>query len=115
MAAQGCHRHQFSLKDLDMAVKVLIRRRIDNRHSSELHDFLSALEGWASKHSGYFYGENLQNPENPGEYLCIGTWQSSEAFNQWAHSLPCRQMEQKMAIQFGMQSESAIYIRHAHL
>ncbi len=97
-----------------MAVKVLIRRRIDNRYRSEFHDFLSAMEGWASKHSGYFYGENLQNPENPGEYLCIGTWQSIEAFKNWAHSSACRQMEQKMAVLFGMQSESAIYMRHSH-
>ena len=98
-----------------MAVKVLIRRRIDDRHTKELRDFLTALEGWATKHSGYFYGENLENPKTPGEYLCIGTWQSLEAFEQWAQSLPCRQMEQKMAIHFGMQSESTIYLRHSHL
>lgn len=97
-----------------MAVKVLIRRRIDNRHSAELRNFLSALEGWASKHSDYFYGEYLENQSNPGEYLCIGTWKSIEAFSQWACSSPCRQLEQKMAIRFGMQSENAIYIQHSH-
>ena len=97
-----------------MAVKVLIRRRIDNRHSFEFREFLAALEGWASKHTGYFYGENLENSKNPGEYLCIGTWQSIEAFKQWAHSSPCRHMEQKMAVHFGMQSERAIYIQHSH-
>jgi heme-degrading monooxygenase HmoA len=96
-----------------MAVKVLIRRRIEKRHLSQFRRFLMALEGWASKHSDFFYGENLENPKNPGEYLCISTWRSIEAFKQWSHNLTSRQMEQQMTICFGMQSEGAIYIQHS--
>ncbi len=96
-----------------MAIKVLIHRRVSDVHAGKMRSFLSALELWASKHTGYFYGENLENPEAPGEYLSIGTWQSIEAFDSYAQSTPARKLELQMTTVLGMRSESTIYVRQS--
>ena len=96
-----------------MAVKVFIRRKVNDEHAITIKQFLGALDQWASKHEGYFYGENLENPDQPGEYLSIGTWQSIEAFHSYAHSTPAQTLEDQMASRLGMCSERAIYIRQS--
>lgn len=97
-----------------MAVKVLIRRKVSDVHAIQMRNYLCALEQWASKHAGYFYGERLENPDEPGEVLSIGTWQSIEAFDSYAQSTTARNMEQQMATALGMCSESTIYVPQAH-
>ncbi len=94
-----------------MAVKVMIRRTVDGEFAEKLQHYLGALEQWASKHTGYFYGESLENPNQPGEYLSIGTWQSLEAFRSYAHSTTVQKLERQMVSAFGMSSESSIYVR----
>jgi len=97
-----------------MAVKVLIRRRADDRYATRIKALLCALESWACKQAGYFYGEHLEDLDRPGEYLCIGTWRSVKAFDEWARSAPSRQMERELISVCGMQSDSAVYIRNSH-
>lgn len=95
-----------------MAVKVMIRRRVDQQHAAEVKALLGLLEDWACKQTGYFYGEQFEDPECPGNYLCIGTWRSEQAFRQWLNSSPARQVERKMASSYGMQSDNAVYLDH---
>ncbi|MCP4011369.1 MAG: hypothetical protein GY726_17860 [Proteobacteria bacterium] len=96
-----------------MAIKVLIRRKVAGNYAFRMRQLLSALDNWASKHTGYFYSENLVSSDNPGEVLCIATWQSIDAFQVWAKSTPSQQLEKQMASSLGVLSENAIYAQHS--
>lgn len=93
-----------------MAVKVMIRRRVDDKHIGKIKELLDALEVWASKQTGYFYGERIEDPDRPGSYACVGTWRSEKAFRQWLHSSPTQQLERAMASSYGVQSDNVVYL-----
>ena len=91
-----------------MAVKVIIQRRFDDKYTGKIKELLDALEEWASKQTEYFYGERIEDPDCPGSYTCIGTWRSEQAFRQWLLSTPAQRLEQKMALSYGMRSDSVV-------
>lgn len=93
-----------------MAVKVMIRRRFDDKHAGKIKELLDALEQWASKQTEHFYGECIEDPDSPGNCTCIGTWRSEQAFRQWSRSTPAQRLERKMALSYGMQSDSIVYL-----
>ena len=93
-----------------MAVKVLIRRKVPDNLASRMRQLLSTLDNWASKHTGYYYSENLESHNNPGEFLCIATWQSVDAFHVWAKSTPSLQLERQMVSSLGAHSDNAVFI-----
>ena len=91
-----------------MAIKVTIRRKTDHRHADKIQALLCAFECWASKQTGYFYGENLEDTQRPGEYLFVSTWRSLEAFHQWHQSPTSRKLEQQMASTCGIETDSIV-------
>lgn len=93
-----------------MAVKVMIRRKVDDKYAGKVRELLDALEEWASKQTGYFYGEQIEDPDRPGNYMCVGTWRSEQAFRQWLSSTPVQQLERKMVSSYGMQRSGVVYL-----
>jgi heme-degrading monooxygenase HmoA len=67
-----------------MAVKIIIKRQMTEVMSTQLSPLLKKLRNLAMNQPGYITGETLKRVDPPGQNLVISTWESMEAWQQWA-------------------------------
>ena len=67
-----------------MAVKIIIKRQMTESMSAQLTPLLIKLRNLAMNQPGYVTGETLKRVDPPGQNLVISTWESMEAWQQWA-------------------------------
>ena len=79
-----------------MAVKVLIRRVIEEEALEKVLALLKALRMNAMNRSGYVTGETLVNHYDPSIIMIISTWQSISDWIQWEESDERAAMEKQL-------------------
>ncbi len=76
-----------------MAVKIFIKRKLNQSHVKELNALLTRLRSLTLNQPGYISGETLQRIDSPGESMVISTWRSVDDWNKWVNN------EKRTAIQ----------------
>jgi heme oxygenase (mycobilin-producing) len=67
----------------NMAIKVILYRRVPADRAAQLRPLLVRLRALAQAQRGYVSGETLMNSEDPEEYLVISTWETEDDWNAW--------------------------------
>ena len=66
-----------------MAVKVFIKRFVQENKSEQVFELLRRLRREAINQPGYISGETLVNHYNPQVMVVISIWQTIEDWNNW--------------------------------
>jgi heme-degrading monooxygenase HmoA len=98
-----------TLKENEMAVKILIKRKIPHEKAREMIPLFRQMRASASTQSGYITGETLRSLDNPEEFLVISTWQSSEDWNKWMKSEERNKVQRKIDVLLGGETRYEIY------
>ena len=69
-----------------MAVKVIIRRQIEEGHLEEAYKLLTRARYNASYQDGYISSETLTSIDNTNSVVVISTWESIENWEKWKNS-----------------------------
>jgi heme oxygenase (mycobilin-producing) len=67
----------------DMAIKVILYRRVPADRAAHLRPLLVRLRALAQAQRGYVSGETLMNSEDPEQYLVLSTWESEDDWDAW--------------------------------
>jgi heme-degrading monooxygenase HmoA len=81
---------------LNMAVKIIIRRRLSKDKGAQLLPLLLELRSKATTQPGYISGETLRNLDDPEDYVVISTWESVEHWNAWSTSQGRAEIDEKI-------------------
>jgi heme-degrading monooxygenase HmoA len=69
-----------------MAVKVLIKRKVADKHAPELEALLRKMRAMTLNQKGYISGETFTRLDEPGVSMVISTWQSIDDWRAWTLS-----------------------------
>jgi heme-degrading monooxygenase HmoA len=92
-----------------MAVKVFIKRKLQEKNTVELTLLLNKLRALALSQPGYVSGETLNRIDKKDECMVIGTWRSLEAWNRWANNPQRIEVQAEIDRLLGEETEYAIY------
>ncbi|MBW2031153.1 MAG: antibiotic biosynthesis monooxygenase [Deltaproteobacteria bacterium] len=92
-----------------MAVKVILKRKVPRGKEKDLLPLLLELRTQAMRQPGYISGETLRSVTSPEDLLVIGTWQTKEAWEQWASSKQRAEIQEKIDSLLGEKTEYSIY------
>jgi heme-degrading monooxygenase HmoA len=81
---------------MNMAVKIIIRRRLSKDKGAELLPLLLELRSKATSQPGYISGETLRNVDDPEDYVVISTWESVEHWKAWYASKERAEIQEKI-------------------
>jgi heme-degrading monooxygenase HmoA len=93
----------------EMAVKIIIRRKVPKGKESQLLPLLIELRSKATTEPGYISGETLRNVSDPQDYVVISTWQSAEAWKTWEGSKGRAQIQAKIDALLGEKTVYGVY------
>lgn len=92
-----------------MAVKVLIKRKIQEDKAREMIPLFREMRTQANKQPGYISGETLRSLSDPEEFLVISTWRSSKDWENWLKSSERNEVQQKIDQLLGGKTQFEIY------
>ncbi|UCG05513.1 MAG: antibiotic biosynthesis monooxygenase [Desulfobacterales bacterium] len=92
-----------------MAVKVLIKRKIQEDKAREMIPLFREMRTQANKQPGYISGETLRSLSDPEEFLVISTWQSSKDWENWLKSSERNDVQKKIDQLLGGKTQFEIY------
>jgi len=92
-----------------MAVKIIIKRRVPESLTTQLRPLLIKLRNLAMNQPGYITGETLKRIDRPGQNLVISTWNSMEAWRQWAVNSERESVQAQIDALLGQPTEYEIY------
>ena len=92
-----------------MAVKIIIKRRVPESMATQLRPLLIKLRNLAMNQPGYITGETLKRVDRPGQNLVISTWNSMEAWRQWAVNPEREAVQAQIDALLGQPTEYEIY------
>jgi heme-degrading monooxygenase HmoA len=95
---------------IDMAVKIIINRKVSREKEKKLRPLLIQLRALATAQPGYISGETLRNVDRPEEYLVISTWQSLDNWKTWASSKERSEIQEKIDALLGTKTEYNLYL-----
>jgi heme-degrading monooxygenase HmoA len=94
----------------EMAVKIIIKRRVSKDKEANLLPLLVQLRALATAQPGYISGETLRSMQHPEEYLVISTWQSTEDWDKWLSSAQRAEIQDKVDSLLGQETIYDIYL-----
>ena len=92
-----------------MAVKIIIKRQLTERMTAQLRPLLIKLRNLAMNQPGYVTGETLKRIDRPGQNLVISTWDSMEAWQQWAANTERVAVQAQIDVLLGAPTQYEIY------
>lgn len=92
-----------------MAVKVLIKRKIQEDKAREMIPLFREMRTQANKQPGYISGETLRSLSDPEEFLVISTWRSSKDWENWLKSSERNDVQKKIDQLLGGKTQFEIY------
>ena len=92
-----------------MTVKIIIKRQVQKIQSDQLTPFLKKLRNLAMNQPGYITGETLKRIDPPGQNLVISTWESMEAWQQWAANPERVAIQAQIDVLTGEPTEYEVY------
>ena len=93
----------------NVAVKVLIKRRVPEDKAKEVIPIFRELRRLAVEQSGYISGETMRRKDKPEEYLVISTWKTSEDWDTWVTTSERNALQGKLDALLGGETEYEIY------
>jgi heme-degrading monooxygenase HmoA len=97
-----------------MPVKVIIKRKWKIEQPEELLPLLTELRSRAQKQTGYISGETLRSLDDPGDFMVISEWETSEDWKKWSQSKERRDIQHKVDSLIGERSFYEIYETLSH-
>ena len=101
-------------KENDMPVKVIIKRKWKIEQPEELLPLLTELRSRAQKQAGYISGETLRSLDDPGDFMVISEWETSDDWKKWSQSKERRDIQHKVDSLIGERSFYEIYETLSH-
>ena len=92
-----------------MAVKVFIKRIVQEDNAKEIIHLFREIRSLATNHSGYISGETLRSMERPDLFLVISTWHSSEDWKKWMTSEDRQKIQDKIDALLGGETEYEMF------
>ena len=92
-----------------MAVKIIIKRRVQPDKETDLLPLLNKLRSSAMAESGYISGETMRSAEDPEEYLVISTWKSLNSWKTWESSTQRKEIQKEIDTLLKEETESSVY------
>ncbi len=92
-----------------MAVKILIKRTVSRDRAKELIPLFRQIRSHAIQQPGYISGETLKRLDQPGQFLIISTWQSSDDWEKWLNSKERNDLQDKIDGLLGGKTDYEIY------
>jgi heme-degrading monooxygenase HmoA len=77
--------------------------------ATQLRPLLIKLRNLAMNQPGYITGETLKRVDRPGQNLVISTWNSMEAWRQWAVNSERESVQTQIDALLGQPTEYEIY------
>ncbi|MEJ2457449.1 MAG: antibiotic biosynthesis monooxygenase [Novosphingobium sp.] len=96
-------------KEVDMAVKVIIKRHVPEGKSREMIPLFRKMRSLAMNQKGYIAGETLRNMNDPEDFIVISNWQSSEDWVKWLKSSERQGIQGQIDNLLGGQTQYEIY------
>jgi len=84
------------LREVVMAVKILIKRRLPLDNVQYIVEIFRQLRMLALEQEGYISSETLRSMENPQEFLVISAWRSFEDWQKWFNSSQRKELHSKV-------------------
>ena len=78
--------HYPVLREVPMAVKVLIKRKVPDAKARKIIPLFRKMRALAMNQEGYISGETLRNMDDAEEFLVISSWQSYDDWDRWLKS-----------------------------
>ena len=79
-----------------MPVKVIIKRKWKIEQPEELLPLLTELRSHAQNQAGYISGETLRSLDDPGDFMVISEWETSDDWKRWSQSKERRDIQHKV-------------------
>jgi heme-degrading monooxygenase HmoA len=92
-----------------MAVKIFIKRKVQQSNSAQLTMLLKRLRALTLEQPGYISGETLTRIDKTDESMVISTWRSVEDWNAWVNNAKRIEVQHEIDKLIGTQTEYAIY------
>jgi heme-degrading monooxygenase HmoA len=96
-------------KEVSMAVKVLIRRKVPEDKAKQMIPLFREMRTLANQQPGYITGETMRNLEKPDEFLVISTWETSDDWKRWVQSDERQQIQSKIDGLLGGETDYEIF------
>ena len=80
-----------------MAVKILIRRRVEPGKEADLAEAIRDIRSRVLQAQGFISGETLRSIEDPSLHLVISAWKSLEDWQRWMNSAERKSFEATIA------------------
>jgi len=93
----------------DMAIKVLIKRKVAENKEKDLGVLLRQLRSMTMSRPGYISGETLKRFDKPGENLVISSWQSANDWREWMLTKERAEIQDRIDELLGAKTEYEIY------
>ena len=97
-----------------MPVKVIIKRKWKIEQPEELLPLLTELRFYAQKQAGYISGETLRSLDDPGNFMVISEWETSDDWKKWSQSKERRDIQHRVDSLIGERSFYEIYETLSH-
>ena len=97
-----------------MPVKVIIKRKWKIEQPEELLPLLTELRTHAQEQAGYISGETLRSLDDPGDFMVISEWETSDDWKKWSQSKERRDIQHKVDSLIGEKSFYEIYETLSH-
>ena len=94
---------------MNMAVKVLIKRKCPKDRERELFRSIKELRRRVPQQPGYISGEYLKSIDETNEITAISSWYTLEDWQTWFDSEARKQVQAKIDRIAGVESDYAIY------
>ena len=92
-----------------MAVKILIKRKITIDKAKQMIPLFRKMRSMAIGQPGYISGETLKRLDEPGEFLVISTWHSSDDWKNWLESEDRKKIQNEIDDLLGGDTNYEIY------
>ena len=92
-----------------MAVKIFIKRKVQDKNVVELALLLKKLRVLALGQPGYLSGETFNRIDKKDECMVIGTWRSVEDWNSWVNNPQRIAVQSEIDKLLGEETEYAMY------
>jgi heme-degrading monooxygenase HmoA len=101
--------HGMRQKEVSMAVKVIIKRRVPDSDAREMIPLFRKMRSMAMNQEGYIAGETLRNMNDPEDFIVISNWQSSDHWVKWLESSDRQKIQSQIDNLLGGQTQYEIY------
>ncbi|MGI6638493.1 MAG: antibiotic biosynthesis monooxygenase family protein [Desulfobulbus sp.] len=92
-----------------MAVKVLIKRKVNTELNKELDSLLRQLRAHTLDQKGYISGETFTRLDQEGISLVISTWQTLDDWRNWCLTPERKLLQEKIDTLLGAETEYEIF------